>query len=90
MWPGLRPTSVPSGIVIHSAVWPQYMGRKVGEAAVPLLGVDGLPYNNGPRPTFVQSGILIEPAVWPQQTWAENLGVVPLCGEGERGSWVSI
>jgi len=24
MWPGPRPTLVPSGILIHSAVWPQY------------------------------------------------------------------
>jgi len=24
MWPGPRPTSVPSGILIHAAVWPQY------------------------------------------------------------------
>jgi len=24
VWPGLRPTSVPSGILIHPAVWPQY------------------------------------------------------------------
>ena len=24
MWPELRPTSVPSGILIHPTVWPQY------------------------------------------------------------------
>ena len=24
MWPELRPTFIPSGILIHSAVWPQY------------------------------------------------------------------
>jgi len=24
MWSGPRPTSVPSGILIHPAVWPQY------------------------------------------------------------------
>ena len=24
MWPGLRPTSVPSGILIHPAIWTQY------------------------------------------------------------------
>jgi len=23
MWPGLRPTSIPSGILIHPPVWPQ-------------------------------------------------------------------
>ena len=24
IWPGMRPTSVPSGILIHPAVWPQW------------------------------------------------------------------
>ena len=24
MWPGLRPTSTPSGILIHPTIWPQY------------------------------------------------------------------
>jgi len=24
VWPGTRPTSVPSGILIHPSVWPQY------------------------------------------------------------------
>jgi len=24
MWPGSRPTSIPSGILIHPTVWPQY------------------------------------------------------------------
>jgi len=28
MWPGLRPTSVPSGILIHPAVWPQQTWAK--------------------------------------------------------------
>jgi len=35
-WPGTRPTSVPSGILIHSAVWPQRIGKK--GAAVPRWG----------------------------------------------------
>ena len=37
MWPGRRSTSVPSGVVIHPAVWPQ---RTLAEnwAAVPLQG----------------------------------------------------
>ena len=38
MWPGRRPTSVPSSILIHPAVWPQYMGRKLGGGCcAPLL-----------------------------------------------------
>jgi len=36
MWPGSRSTSVPSGILIHSAVWSQH-GPKI-EGAVPLWG----------------------------------------------------
>ena len=26
VWPGPRPTPVPSGILFHAAVWSQYMG----------------------------------------------------------------
>jgi len=37
MWPGSRPTSVPSGILNHSSVSAQYMGRKVGVAVAPFL-----------------------------------------------------
>ena len=37
--PGPRPSSLPSGIVIHPAVFATTdMGRKLGAAAVPLLG----------------------------------------------------
>ena len=36
MWHGPRPTFVPSGILVHPAVWPQDIGQKLG--AVPLLG----------------------------------------------------
>jgi len=38
MWPGRSPTSVPSGILIHPAVWLQYMGRKVRDAVPPFFG----------------------------------------------------
>ena len=34
----------------------------------------------------IPSDILSHAAIWPQQTWAENLGCVPL----GRGSWVPI
>jgi len=37
MWPGLRPTSIPSGILIHPAIWPEYMGR----IKKPPKGADG-------------------------------------------------
>ena len=86
MWPGPRPTPVPNGILIHAAVWPQYMGQNWGCPAPFLEGV-GSPSNTmspGPRSTSVPSGILIHPAVWPQQTWGENWGLCPSWG-GEVG-----
>ena len=33
---------MPSGILMHPAVWPQYMGEKVGSAVPPLGGVGEL------------------------------------------------
>jgi len=36
MWPGPRPTFVPSGISIHPAIWPQQTWRKLG--GLPLRG----------------------------------------------------
>ena len=74
MWPGPRPTAVPSSILIHPAVWPQYMGRKLGlgwGVAVPHFGGRGAgsPSNTmWPvlRLTSAPSIILILPTVWPQ------------------------
>jgi len=86
--PGLRHTSVPSGILVHPAVWPQEIGRKLGREGSPFGEAGaGCPSNTmspGPRLTSIQSGILIQPAIWPQQMWAENWewGVVPLWGGG--------
>jgi len=34
MWPGLRPTYVPSSILIHPAALPQDMGRKLGSVSL--------------------------------------------------------
>jgi len=59
MWPGPRPTSIPSGISIHPAIW---HGPRIEEGAVPLLGAAGSPTNTmlpGLRPTSIPSGILI-------------------------------
>jgi len=33
MWPGPRPTSVPSGILIYPTVWPQQTWAKIGGCA---------------------------------------------------------
>ena len=78
MWPGQRPTSVPSGILVHAAVWPQYMGQNGGLCPSPLgAGSASNTTLPGPRPTSIASGILIHPAVWPQQTRAENWSLCP-------------
>jgi len=76
---GSRPTSIPSGILIHVAV---------GGGALPLLvdGRAGSPSNrvslgSSPTGTSIRSGILIHSAIWPQQIWAENWGLCPF-GEG--------
>jgi len=40
MWPGLRSASLPSGVFIHPAVWPQETwAKKLGGVGVPFLGV---------------------------------------------------
>jgi len=46
MWPGPRTTSVPNGILIHSAVWPQWTWIEKWITALPLfLGGAGFPSN---------------------------------------------
>ena len=69
----LRPTSVPSGILIHAAVWPQksWAGIWVTQPPTPF-GVGGwvpiYPHLTQSRlcDTSISSGILMHPAVWPQ------------------------
>jgi len=62
---GPRHTSLPSGVLIHPAIWPQHMGRKLG--AVPLWGRGaGSPSNTmwpWPRPTCMPSFVLMHPTV---------------------------
>jgi len=70
---GSRPTSVPSGICIHPAVWANRHGLKMGALCL-FLGVRwerlgesvGYPRNTiwpGSRSTSAPSGILIHPTV---------------------------
>jgi len=67
---GPRPTSLPSGVLIYPAIWPQQKWAKIG--GVPLWrGGAESPYNTvwpGPRPTSMPSFIFIHPTVWPQCT----------------------
>ena len=63
----LPPYQLPSGILIHPAVWPQQTWVKIGGSA-PFWG-SWSPSSIiwfGPRTTSIPSGILIHPAVWPQ------------------------
>jgi len=58
--PGPRPTSVPSGILIHPAIWPQQTCAE-NWVAVPLLGGGWCPCKTmwlGPRHTSTPSFIL--------------------------------
>ena len=69
MSPEPRPTSVPSGILMHPAVWPQRAWSKIVGCAPFLCGGAGFPCNTmwlGPRRTCVPSFILIHSTVRPQ------------------------
>ena len=80
MSPRLRPTSVPSGILIHPAVTTQQTWAEIWGLCFYFWGA-GSPSNTksfGSRPTSIPSGILIHSAIWPQRKWAENWGLCPL------------
>ena len=72
MWSRPMPISIRSGILIHSAVWPQghnSHGPKIG-GCTPFGGAGSTPNTVWPvpRPTSTPSGLLIRPAVWSQYT----------------------
>jgi len=70
MSPGTRPTSIPSGILIHT--WPQWTWAENWEGLCPIfVRGAGSPSNTmwlGPRLISVSTFILIHPTVWPQDT----------------------
>ena len=85
MWPERRPTSMPSFILIHPTVWPQYTNvtDRTGQTKADSMGQTVSPnYQRNTKPELA----ITHPAVWPQQTWAENWGgCAPYWG-----SWVPI
>jgi len=90
MWPGPRPTSVPSAILIHPAVWSQQTwtenwgcARFSGGGSWRTAATNTK--SPEPTPTSIPCSILIHPAIWPQQTLAENWGLCPFEG-GKAGS----
>ena len=93
MWHGPRSTSVPRGVFIHPAIWPQYTWSKnwAGVSMPSLQEVAGSPSSTmwpGLRPTSMPSATLIHPAVWPNRHWPKIAeGLRPLLGEG---TWVPI
>ena len=69
--PGLRPSSIPSGVLIHGAIWPQQIWAENWGLCPSGLGRAGSPSNTmwpGTRPTSLTSFVLIRPTVWPQCT----------------------
>ena len=93
MWPGLRPTFVPSGILIHPAVWIQQTWAKNWGAVPPFWG-GGVESPSstmwpGPRPTSILNGILIHNRHGPKifwgsaPFWGRELGPhLRQCGQG--------
>jgi len=63
IWPGLRPTFIPRGILIHPAIWPQWAWAKNWGGCAPFLGRgDWSPSSRmwpQLRPTSIPRGILI-------------------------------
>jgi len=68
--PGTRPTCIPSGILVHPAVWPLRTLADNWGGTVPLYGRGaGSPSNTKwprLRPSSISNGILMHPAIWPQ------------------------
>jgi len=88
--PRLRPTPIPSSILVHPAVWPQRTWAE-NRGLCPFRGrAAGSPSNTmslEPRRTSIPSGILIHAAVW-HNTNGLKIGASALCpffGEEKLG-----
>jgi len=83
--PRPRPTSVPSGILIHPAVWPQQTWAE--NRGLCRFGGAGSPSNTvspWPRPTSLPSGMVIQP--FGHNRHGLKIGAMLLFwGEGELG-----
>ena len=85
-----RPTSIPSGILMHAAVWPQYAwAKKCGDLSPFWRGGAGSPSNTvslGCRRTFLLSGIIFIHLA--TRDMGQILGAVSLWG-GDLGFYVT-
>ena len=71
VWPGPKPSSTPSDILIHAAISPQHIWAENWGLCPFGVGGAGSPSNTmwpGPRPTCMPSFIMICQTVWPQCT----------------------
>jgi len=69
MWPGPRPTTIPSAILVHPVLGHNGHWPKIGGLCPFREGEAGSPSNTkspGLRPTSIPNGILMHPAVWRQ------------------------
>jgi len=86
---GPRPTSIPSGILVYPAIWPQRTWAENWRAVLLYGRGVGSPSNTMSPSlwrTSVPSRILMHPAVWPQHTGRKLGGAVPLFLGGGAGS----
>jgi len=89
MLPGSRSTSIPSGMLMHPAVWPQWKWAENLGGSAPLLGEAGSPSSTmwpKSRPTSVPSAILIYPAVGHSKHGPKIGGALPPFWGGGAGS----
>ena len=85
MWPGPRPTFVPSGILIHLVIWPQRTWPNFWRGAAPF-GVELGPYLTQfcPGRAYHRTKWHLDPSSRLATTnIRRKLGVCPLLGEGE-------
>jgi len=91
--PGLRPTSIPSGILMHPSVCHNKSGSKIWGLR-PLFGEGELgphlPKVPGLRPTSIPSDILMHPSVCHNKSGSKIWGLRPLFGEGELGPHLTL
>ena len=81
---GLPTYQLSSGILIHTAVWPQQIWAKKWGLCPLSLGGDGFPsYTmwHGPRPTSVANGILIHPRLATTDMGQKLGGCAPFFGK---------
>ena len=83
--PGPRPTSIPSGILIHPATTD--MGRQLWGGCAPLGEAELCPHLTqcGQGRDLSACQVLIHPTVWPQYTPTSQTGQIDRTGQTDNG-----